>query len=222
MQDTALDPCPPSTATRQAYMTRLVLPLLLPLLSIAAVAVLVLNLSRVFLAHDQDTALVIAIVITLGILTGAATLAAIEHLRTTSLAMVLSSVAVVLVAAGLVTLGPSLDDGESAASTSPVDPPGQPIATVDVTAGPRYTFDGVPFRKDYTSPAGIVRLNYQGDGGHTLAIDDPRYSDFLLGTDASARHTQKVLLTPGTYTIYCTVTGHEGLGMKGTITVTAK
>ena len=205
---------------RDAFTTRVLLPLLLPVFSIATVAVLVINISRVLLSEGEDSALVIAIVITLSVLVGATTLAAAEHVRTSTLVMVMSGFAVVLITAGLAALGPSLDDGESAASASPVDPPGKPVATVRIAAGPRATFDGVAFRGNYTSPSGIVEIEYGGDPGHTLAIDDPSYGDFLLGSDATSRHTQKVLLEPGTYTIYCSISGHEAQGMKGTITVT--
>ena len=49
-----------------------------------------------------------------------------------------------------------------------------------------------------------------------------QYADFLLGSSAGAKHSATVLLSPGKYTIYCTVPGHEASGMKATITVAAK
>src|SRR3954452_6624512 len=61
--------------------TRVLLPFLVPLLSIAIVAVLVLNISRVFLAGDKDSALIMGIVLTLAILVGASLLAAAPRLR---------------------------------------------------------------------------------------------------------------------------------------------
>ena len=57
-----------------------------------------------------------------------------------------------------------------------------------------------------------------GDAGHTLASQDPKYADFLLKSDGGPK-SGKVKLAPGNYTIYCTVPGHEGLGMKATRTV---
>ena len=87
--------------------TRMLLPFLVPLLSIAIVAVLVLNLSRVFLAGDKDAALVMGIVITLAILVGASILAAAPRLSTASLATILGGVFIVVVLAGFVSLGPS-------------------------------------------------------------------------------------------------------------------
>ena len=68
-------------------------------------------------------------------------------------------------------------------------------------------------------PAGVVTIAYGGDSGHTLAIDDPKYQAFLLGTSTGTQHSAKVKFAPGTYTIYCTVPGHRAAGMQATITV---
>ena len=55
---------------------RALLPFFVPLFAILIVAVLVLDISRVFLAGNEDSALVLGIVITLTILVGASLLAA--------------------------------------------------------------------------------------------------------------------------------------------------
>ena len=68
---------------------------------------------------------------------------------------------------------------------------------------------------EFTAPAGIVQINYSGATGHTLAIQDPKFDGFLLTTDAGGPKTGKVELTPGKYTIYCTVPGHEAAGHEG-------
>jgi plastocyanin len=194
--------------------TRVLLPFLVPLLSIAIVAVLVLNISRVFLAGDEDAALVMGIIITLAILGGASIIAAAPRLKTSSLALVLCGLFILVSLAGLISLGPSFDDGEGAA-TGYVQPTGAAKGTVSVQAEPSIKFNATEF----TAPAGIVQINYGGATGHTLAIQDPKFNGFLLTTDAGGPKTGKVELTPGTYTIYCTVPGHEAQGMKATITV---
>ena len=51
---------------REALETRLLIPLLLPILAMIAVALWALNVSRVFLAGDSTSALVIASIITVG------------------------------------------------------------------------------------------------------------------------------------------------------------
>jgi len=202
--------------------SRLLLPLFVPLLSILIVAVLVLNISRVFLAGDEDSAVVVGIIITLSILGGASLVAAAPRLRTSSLVLILGGVLVFVSFAGLISLGPSLNDGEAGAASGVVNPPGKSVGTVAVTAGPGYSFNGVQFTGNYNAPAGIVTIDYGGASGHTLAFQDPKYNGFLLGTDAGRKHSEKVKLAPGKYTIYCTVPGHEGLGMRATITVAAK
>ena len=104
----------PEGEAEEPIKDRLILPLLIPWLSIAAVALLVLNISRVFLAGDSTSALVIAALLTVGILLGASALSAAPGARTSSLAMFLVLSLVILVSAGLVSLGPSLNDSEGA------------------------------------------------------------------------------------------------------------
>src|SRR5690349_4152988 len=98
------------TAEDTPLKTRVLLPFLVPLLSIAIVAVLVINISRVFLADNKDTALGLAIGITLAILIGAAAIAAAPRLKTSSLAVILGLVLVGVSLSGLASLGHSLDD----------------------------------------------------------------------------------------------------------------
>ena len=202
--------------------TRLVLPLLLPLLSIAAIAVYVLNISRVFLAGDKTGSLVLGIIVTLTILVGATVVAAVPRLRTSSLALVLGLGLVIVVGAGAIALGPSLNEGEGGSAAAGLVGVSGPATggTVSVTAGPGLSFGGVKFTSNFTAKTGVVQIKYGGDAGHTLAIDSPQYASFLLGTDAGTKHAENVKFDkPGTYTIYCTVPGHEAAGMKATITV---
>jgi len=194
--------------------TRVLLPFLVPLLSIAIVAVLVLNISRLFLAGDEDAALVMGIIITLAILGGASLIAAAPRLKTSSLALVLCGLFILVSLAGLISLGPSFDDGEGGAAAGYVQPTGPAKGTVSVQAEPSIKFNATEF----TAPAGIVQINYGGATGHTLAIQDPKFDGFLLTTDAGGPKSGKVELTPGKYTIYCTVQGHEAQGMKATLT----
>jgi plastocyanin len=203
-----------SAAEDTPLKTRILLPFLVPLLSIGIVAVLVVNISRVFLAGDKDAALVMGIVLTLAILIGASLIAAAPRLRTASLALILGGVFIFVTGAGLVSLGPSLDEGEGAAAGY-VAPTGPAVGTVDVEA-----LASIKFNADaFTAPAGVVQFDYSGATGHTLAIQDPKFDGFLLTTDAGGPKTGKVQLAPGKYTIYCTVPGHEAQGMHAVLTV---
>jgi len=196
--------------------TRVLLPFLVPLVSIAIVAVLVLNISRVFLAGDKDAALIFGIILTLAILVGASLLAAAPHLRTSSMAMILGGVLIFVIGAGLVSLGPSLNEGEAAAGNPNVNPPGAVKGTVDVEALSTLKFNAT----QYTAPAGKVEFNYTGATGHTLLVQDPTFDGFALTTDAGGPKKGSVLLKAGQkYTLYCNVPGHEAAGMKATLTV---
>jgi Copper binding proteins, plastocyanin/azurin family len=205
-------------AAESPIKTRALLPFLIPALSIAIVAVLVLNISRVFLAGSKDAALAMAIVITLAILIGASIIAAAPRMSTAATALTLGLVLVGISIAGFVSLGASLNDSEGTSANAFVNPPGKATSTVDVVAGPGLSFNGVKFTGNYPTKAGIVQINYGGDAGHTLAIQDPKYDGFLLKSDGAPR-SGKVQLSPGSYTIYCTVPGHEAAGMKATLTV---
>jgi plastocyanin len=200
--------------------SRFLLPLLVPALSIAIVAMLVLDISRIFLAGSSDAAVVTGVIITVAILGGASIIAALPRLRTATLAMTLGAVLILVSGAGLVALGPSLDDSEGGAASGYVAPPGPSVGTVSVTAGPGLSFNGVKFTGNYTAPAGVVTIDYGGQSGHTLAIQDPKFDGFLLQS-TGGKTSGKVQLAPGKYTIYCTVPGHEASGMKATISVAA-
>jgi plastocyanin len=93
-------------------------------------------------------------------------------------------------------------------------PPGPPVATLEVDALGTLRFQ----QSVYNVPAGIIQINYVSkDGNHTLLFDDPRFSGFVLQVPALGSVTAKVTLTPGTYTIYCSIPGHRQAGMQATI-----
>ena len=199
------------TPVQTPLRSRFLLPVLLPFLSLAVVAVLVLDISRVFLAGDKDAALVMGIALTVAIMLGATLIAAAPRLRWSTVAMILGGVFLVVSAAGLVSLGPSLDDGVAAAPAL-----GPAKATVAVVASSQpLTFDA----KEYTAPAGVVRLDYSGPSGHTLAIQDPHFANFELATSGGPS-SGKVDLPAGEYTLYCTIGTHAAQGMTATLTVT--
>jgi plastocyanin len=193
---------------------RVLLPFFVPLFAILIVAVLVLDISRLFLAGTEDSALVLGIVITLSILLGASLLAAAPRLKTASLGVILSVIFFVVSIASLVSLGPSLDTGEAGTAGFQYAT-GTPTSSVSVEALPSIKFNATAF----TAKAGVVQFNYSGATGHTLAIQDPKFVGFLLTTDAGGKKTGKAKMTPGSYTLYCTVDSHEAQGMKATLTV---
>jgi plastocyanin len=72
-----------------------------------------------------------------------------------------------------------------------------------------------------TARAGAVSVVAKNTGTivHTLEVEgngvEKKTGDISPGSSA----TLKASLKPGTYKMYCTVSGHKGLGMKGTLVV---
>src|SRR5438105_7275680 len=191
---------------------RLLLPLALPLLSMLAVFLYVVNLSRVFLASGENTSVLVGTIVTVAILAGGAAISASPRLRSSTLVMVLAGFIVVILSAGLLSLGPS--EEKKAAGGGFKQPAGPPVATLEVDALPSLSFQA----KEFSVPAGVIQINYNDLGGtHTLTFSDPKLSGFQLAVPQGPK-AGKVDLKPGTYTIYCTIPGHRAAGMQATVT----
>ena len=199
---------------RELRWTRLLLPVLLPLGAALLMAVFVLNVSRIFLAAGSAGAIVLGAALIILILGGATAISAAPRLRTSSIVMLVSAVFVVVISAGLVA-APASVEGKSGPSGY-VPPKGPPVATLEVDALGNLTFD----KKAYSVPAGVTQINYVSkDGPHNLSFDPPGPTNLSLDVPANGTVSTKVLLKPGTYTIYCNLPGHRAAGMEATLTV---
>ncbi len=208
---------PSSSAKSEAWRTRVVLPLLLPIASAAALFFYVINLSRALLAGGEWGSLVIASILVLSILGVVSWISAHPNLRTSTLAVMVAVLFLFIGATGLTTLGPSEDKSAEATGSGFEQPTGDPVATIEVTAEATLKFNATNF----DSVAGVNQIDYVlGGGTHTLVFSEKEFTGFELEVSpARKRDSGKVELAVGTYTIYCTLPGHRAAGMEATITV---
>jgi plastocyanin len=95
-------------------------------------------------------------------------------------------------------------------------------AHVEVTAEDTEAFRFVLSRP--TVPAGkvIVEFVNHGQDEHNLNVAQPTessVSDSLPNTASNAHLSLTLNLRPGSYTLFCSLPGHEAKGMKATLVV---
>jgi plastocyanin len=112
------------------------------------------------------------------------------------------------------------------ASTTPATPPpsgggggGAAKPAITVTASKTaLAFD----QKALTAKAGAVRIDFDNPAPTPHNVQVGTTGGKHVGgtkTVTGAKASAVIKLTPGTYTFYCSIPGHEQAGMKGTLTV---
>jgi plastocyanin len=194
---------------------RVWLPFLLPVGAILAVALITINISRIFLAASQDgsdPAVIAAIIVTLCVLFGATLVAAIPKLRTSSLVLTMCGIFAVILLSGSLALGAAENK-----ETKSAEPKGAADSTLQVDAS------NFHFQADnFNVSAGVLEVKYATlEGSHTLAFDEPQFSYVSLAVPGGKDATKITAVQGQTYTIYCTLPGHRAAGMHATVTVGA-
>jgi uncharacterized cupredoxin-like copper-binding protein len=105
------------------------------------------------------------------------------------------------------------DSGSS--SKAYVQPKGPSTENISIEAGNFY------FKPNKISTnAGIATIELTAKNGIHDLVFDGAYPGFTLEADGGGGTQKlKVDLKPGTYTFYCSITGHRAAGMEGTLTV---
>ena len=106
-------------------------------------------------------------------------------------------------------------------TTSDVSSPGAP--SVDGLAVSVADFMIDPSDLEAAGPTVTIIVTNDGPTPHNLTIRDDADEVLAATADLSAGASETISaeLEPGTYTIFCSLAGHESLGMSGTLTVTA-
>lgn len=111
---------------------------------------------------------------------------------------------------------PSTAATRAAPSAVPATPAGSPTTSLEVL-----DFKLIPV--DLIVPDGAISIDVRNGGptSHNVTIRDSAGS--ILGATPHLREGQSAplaaTLSPGTYTLFCSLPGHESLGIKGTLTV---
>jgi plastocyanin len=201
---------------RTSTRDRVVLPILLPIVTLLVIAAALFGFSRILLSLTKDAATAIALIVALSILVVAAAVASRSVVRTSSLASMLGAIAGVAMLAGGIALIAVGAGGEKEGG-------GGPAVTVSLAA------KGIAFDKTKLSvPAGkpfaIAFDNEDAGIQHDVQIFD---NESFTGTPllngeivtGPAKVTYEALaLEAGTYFFHCSVHPAQ---MQGTILATA-
>ena len=212
------------------FRDRFLIPVGIPIAVLIGVGFFIVNLSRVLLAVNKHLSVVVAIVVAVLILAGAAFAANAKRISRTTLVSLLVILALAIGTSGALaakhgerraekvkTSPPSTAPKAQPSTASPTSSSGGGPAGPSVNAGPDFAFHPGTL----TVKAGTtVTWDWVGGIPHTVTSSpgDPASFDSGIKQGGSFTFT---FATPGTYHYYCTLHGSaSGAGMFGTITVT--
>lgn len=203
------------------FRTRVLLPLLLPLLAIAAIIGFAFSLSRVLLALPEAGSNFVALFVALYVLGVGALIAARPRISSKAL-----GIGLVL---GLIAVGVSGALGAAAGmrplheeehAEEPVAGDGEEEPGVAVPEG-AFTFVAVDL--DFSAapeaiPAGEQTIAIVNEGVivHNVVFEGENVKVEAQGGETAFETFE---LAPGTYTYFCDVPGHRQAGMEGTVVV---
>ena len=201
----------------KGFRNRILAPLAIPLVAMAVIVTVAFNYSRILLVlekrHGPALSTVVAIFVAAAVLFASAYFATRLEAHTAGLA-VLGTAAIALVFAGGYGLGAAqakkVEGGEApAAAPAP--------ASTSEFVGKEFSFEP----NDISVPVGLAKitLKNQGNNLHTLQFENVPQFRKLVAQPRGGTATGTLEVGPGTYTFYCSETGHRGAGMHGTLKV---
>lgn len=202
------------------FRDRVLIPLLVPIGALAIIAVVVLNISRLLLALEEEsgpeTVTALAVILSSGILFGFTWYSAKgDEARSSSSVALMSLAGIMVLGAGF--FGAEFihenEEEERAHAAAEAE-----ASKPDLTA---HAFD-IGFReKELKIGPGKVRIEMVNEGSiaHTLVLEGVT-SGRKLSTPGNGNHDSAAFdVTPGTYTYFCDIPGHRGGGMEGKLVV---
>jgi plastocyanin len=201
------------------FRDRVLLPLLVPVGALAIIAVVVLNVSRLLLALEEEsgpeTVTALAVILSSGILFGFTWFSSKGEEKSTSSVALMSLAGVMVLIAGF--FGAEFineneeherEEAKKAAEAS------KPDLIVDA-------FD-IGFRqKELKIGPGNVGIQMVNTGSiaHTFVLEGVTSGRKLSTPSGGSKDTAKFEVTPGSYVYFCDIAGHRQGGMEGTLVV---
>jgi plastocyanin len=200
------------------FRDRVLIPTLVPLVALAVIAVLVLNISRVLIALEErsgpNTVTLLATILSSGVLFVFTYFSSRRGERSTGSVTMLSVAGIVVLAAGYFGAEAihETEEEERAHAAEEVVEPDLKVEAFDI--GWRQT--------ELKIGPGKVAIEVVNTGAtaHTFLFDGltgPK----LTVTSAGSTDVGQYDVTPGTYTYFCDIPGHRQAGMEGKLVVDA-
>jgi len=199
---------------------RVLLPLLVPIGALAIIAVVVLNISRLLLALEEEsgpeTVTAIAVILSSGILFGFTWYSSkSDEARSSSSLALMSLAGIMVLIAGF--FGAEFiheTEQEERAHAAEEAEQSKPDFTVEA-------FDIGFKEKELKTGPGKVRIEFVNTGSiaHTFVIEGIPGATKLSTPGNGDRHSEAFDVTPGNYVYFCDIAGHRQAGMEGHLIV---
>ena len=104
---------------------------------------------------------------------------------------------------------------------APTEAASQPQASTEATSVSVADFLIDPSTIELAGPTVTLEVTNDGPTPHNLTVRDGNDAIIMATPDLAVGQTDTISaeLEPGEYTIFCSLAGHESLGMSGTLTV---
>jgi len=199
------------------FMKRVGIPLMIPVLSLAVIVVVVINLSRIFIGLEENNGprwvVVFATVLGLALFAGFIYYASSQAPKVGNSAVLASGgIVVVLIGfAGAEIIQAKENAHQAEEEGEALGPPAVTIVAVD---------NDFPETSFTIGQGEVIGYENQGTAVHTLVAEGaPGFAKLTIsGEGATAAGV--VDLEPGEYAFFCDIAGHRASGMEATVTVT--